>query len=73
MIGKLKMAAVLAGVLTTAGLSATASAREVGYGRGYERHMQHERAARWEHERREREWRRHERFYGPYGYRYYRW
>jgi hypothetical protein len=77
MIGKLKIAAVLAGALATAGFAAPASAHEHEGGRfgwhgGYERRYEHERAARWEHERREREWRR-EHAYAPYynGYNSY--
>jgi hypothetical protein len=75
MIGKLKIAAVLAGALATAGFAAPASAHEHEGGRfgwrgGWERRYEHERAARWEHERREREWReqewRREHAYSPY-------
>ncbi len=78
MIGKLKIAAVLAGALATAGFAAPASAHEhegrFGWQGGYERRFDHERAGRWEHERREREWRRHEwreHAYNPYYDNYY--
>jgi len=47
MISKLKMMAVLASVVGTVGLASTASARELGPGRAYDRHVEHERAGRW--------------------------